>query len=193
MEVTTLLIAFATIFATIFFAELGDKTQLMVISLSTKYRKLDVFVGAILGFTIVNGVTIFIGCSLSEFTPDFVTLIGGIIFIIFGIATIITKGSNDEEEKVEKQKEKRGIGLISSFSLVFLAELGDKTQIASLILAITYKAFLEVFLSVILSLGAVTIIGIIVGRSIKQYIKPKPLRILSGSLFIILGILTILL
>jgi len=189
VEVTTLLIAFATIF----FAELGDKTQLMVISLSTKYRKLDVFVGAILGFILVNGVTIFIGTSLSEFTPDFVIFIGGIIFIIFGIVTILSKSNNVEEEKIENQEEKKGIGLISSFSLVFLAELGDKTQIASLILAITYKAFLEVFLSVILSLSAVTIIGILVGRSMKQYIRPKPLRILSGCLFIILGVLTILL
>jgi len=189
VEVTTLLIAFATIF----FAELGDKTQLMVISLSTKYRKLDVFVGAILGFILVNGVTIFIGTSLSEFTPDFVIFIGGIIFIIFGIVTILSKSNNVEEEKVETQEEKKGVGLISSFSLVFLAELGDKTQIASLILAITYKAFLEVFLSVILSLSAVTIIGILVGRSMKQYIRPKPLRILSGCLFIILGVLTILL
>ncbi len=189
VEVTTLLIAFATIF----FAELGDKTQLMVISLSTKYRKLDVFVGAILGFILVNGVTIFIGTSLSEFTPDFVILIGGIIFIIFGIVTILSKSNNVEEEKIENQEEKKGFGLISSFPLSFLARLGDKTQIASLILAITYKAFLEVFLSVILSLSAVTIIGILVGRSMKQYIRPKPLRILSGCLFIILGVLTILL
>ena len=190
MEVTPLIIAFVTIF----FAELGDKTQLMVISLSTKYRKLEVFIGALLGFILIDGVTIFIGCIISSFTPDFVKLIGGVIFIAFGVATFITKSGNEKEEgNQENSEKKRNIGLVSSFSLVFLAELGDKTQIASLILAVTYKAFLEVFTSVILALATVTIIGILIGGSIKQYVKPKLLKIISGSLFILLGILTIFL
>ncbi|OGS19228.1 MAG: hypothetical protein A2219_08150 [Elusimicrobia bacterium RIFOXYA2_FULL_50_26] len=81
---------------------------------------------------------------------------------------------------------------ISTFGLIFLAELGDKTQLASISMVVSTKKPWQVFLGATLALAAVTGIGVLFGQAIMNVIPKNVMHTVSGALFIIIGILMIL-
>src|SRR4030067_3655811 len=119
-------------FALILVAELGDKTQLSVISLSSSYKWQHVFAGSMLAFLAVDGVSIAVGGPLLALVPlRYVQVVSGIVFILFGIIPLLRKEKSSEV----RVKPRSTIPLLASFSLIALMELGDKTQIITITLA----------------------------------------------------------
>jgi len=111
-------------FALILIAELGDKTQLSVISLSCNYKWHHVFIGSMLAFLAVDGLSIAVGGPLLAFVPlRYVQIASGTVFVIFGIFPLLRKEKTDG---VNLPKKRSNIPLIASFSLIALMELGDK-------------------------------------------------------------------
>jgi len=81
----------------ILLAELGDKTQLTVISLSCSYPASHVFIGSMLGFLVVDGISIVLGASRASLIPiTLITLASGVIFITFGLLTLFSKKAEEE-------------------------------------------------------------------------------------------------
>ena len=81
----------------ILLAELGDKTQLTVISLSCSYPASHVFIGSMLGFLVVDGISIVLGASLVSLIPiTLITLASGVIFITFGLLTLFSKKAEEK-------------------------------------------------------------------------------------------------
>ncbi len=80
---------------------------------------------------------------------------------------------------------------LTAFTFVALAELGDKTQIITILLVATYQLPLLVFLGVLLGLALVSGIGVLIGESFSRIISPKKLQIVSGIIFIAFGLLTL--
>ncbi len=173
-------------FSIILLAELGDKTQLAVISLSSKQKSRSVFVGALLAFALIDGISALAGGAIAAFIPAFWIGVGaGAAFIIFAIYTLFI-------EKTEKpDTSKRQVAVVSSFSLIALMELGDKTQLAVVSLAAEYQAPALVFVGVMLAFAALTGLGVILGATISKWVPLKYVRIGSGLLFIIFGVLFI--
>ena len=80
----------------------------------------------------------------------------------------------------------------STFLIIFLAELGDKTQFAAMLLGAQNQSKITVLLAVVLALSIAGAMGVLLGSILSNYISPKALQVISGSLFIVFGVWTLL-
>lgn len=81
---------------------------------------------------------------------------------------------------------------LTTFSTVFVAELGDKTQFASLLLAAQNKSWISVLLGSILALSLAATIGVCAGHFLGQFVSPKVLKYVSGTLFMAVGLMILI-
>lgn len=179
----------ATTFVLIFLAELGDKTQLVCMALAARHRPWPVFWGALLAFVILNILAVLFGSVLSAWVPENV-LVGvvAVMFALFGIQSLRASNEAEEEEEVAEQS---GHGIfLRAFLLIFVAELGDKTQIAVAGLASTALP-VPVWVGATLALGASSALGVALGRTLLQKISKKMLGRVSGLFFLALAALAL--
>jgi len=173
---------FVVPFLTVGLAEMGDKTQLAVFCLASKTKRhFLLFLGVLLAFIITDGVAIALGNLVSQLVPlSYIRIISGAVFVVFGIVTILKAG--EEETSCELRSP-----FLSGFGLVFVSELGDKTQIATGLFATQYRP-LPVFIGVIAALGILSLIAIYLGRYVTSRLDYRKVSILAGVLFVIVGI-----
>lgn len=186
-------------FGLIFVAELGDKTQLIILTLSAKHGFRQVFLGAAAAFALLNGLAVSLGVILYEFVPESVikyTVSG--VFILFGIFMLLPEREGDDEAEGDSPGEaddvdesagaKRARGpLLTAFLLVCLMELGDKTQLSLLALTAKYSYPAFVFIGGTLALWATSLIGAVVGAGVGRFIPQVWMRRISGVIFIAFG------
>ncbi len=176
----------ASAFLLILVAELGDKTQLAVISLSCKYNVKHVFAGAMLAFLAVDGISAAVGGPLLALLPvNVVQMVSGIVFIVFGIVPWLRK-----EKPLFEDKPSSRLPLLASFSLIALMELGDKTQLITVTLAAENSALLVV-VGLILAFALLTGVAVLVGAKLVARLPIKWLKLCTSVLFVILGCLSI--
>ena len=164
-------------------AEFGDKTQISLFILSSKYNKrMQLLFGAILAFLIVDGIAILLGEWIISIVPIYyIKIASGMIFIIFGILILMEKESEEVEKKYYFQNP-----FMVSFSLIFLTEWGDKTQIAAALFATQYNGVL-VLAGVLIALALLSIMAIYLGKILSDKIDNKWISKLAGVVFIIIG------
>lgn len=174
-----------TTFALIAIAELGDKTQLTVIALSAGYDRVKVFAGVILAFIFVTGLGILAGETLFRYVPaDMIKIIAGLLFVVFGIWILSSRESCDADEKLSS-----GNPLISTFSMIAIAEMGDKTQLSAITLAAKYDSPYLVFAGAILALASISLMGILLGKKLCETVPLPKIKLGAGILFIIFGLM----
>ena len=181
----------AGFWASLFFitvAEMGDKTQLVALSFATKYKAWKVIAGVFLATLVVHLLSVVIGQQTSAFIPMYyLKIIVGASFIAFGLWTL--KGDKLEEED---KKVSRFGPLLTVAVAFFLAELGDKTQLATISMAAQYKSFIGVWLGSTLGMviadGLAIIVGIVVGKKLPERI----IKYVSAAIFIGFGVYTLL-
>ena len=179
-DLVPLLSAFAIVAA----AEFGDKTQMAVICLSAKHKPKPVFIGAVLAFTLVDGISAIVGGAIAPFIPKFwIGVAAGISFLIFGIWTLLSK----EDLTVKIREHSKTV--ITSFILIGVMELGDKTQLAVIALSAEYKAPLQVFVGVVFALALLTGLGVIFGKILSRYVSGRYVKISAGLIFLAFGVL----
>ena len=171
-------------FAVVSLAEFGDKTQIALVTLSTRHRLRSVFVGALLALALVGGVSTLVGGAIAPFISAFwIGLVAGISFIIFGAYTLLSK-----EGKIVKIKE-HSKTVTTSFLLIGVLELGDKTQLAIVALAAEYNAPIQVFVGMMLSFALLTAFSVVFGKIISRYISARYIRIGASLVFFVFGVL----
>ena len=176
-------------FLLILVAELGDKTQLSIISLSSNYRWKHVFAGAMLAFLAVDGISLAVGGTLLALVPiRYIQVVSGIVFIIFGIVPLLRR---EKKQEVIVEKKNSAMPLLASFSLVSLMELGDNTQILTITLA-AQTAPLFVLAGMLLAFTLLTSAAVLIGTKLLSRLPMKWLKIGTSVLFIILGAISIL-
>ena len=181
------LVPLISTFLLILVAELGDKTQLAVISLSCNYKVKHVFLGAMLAFLAVDGVSAIIGGPLLALLPvRLVQAVSGVVFIFFGILPLLPR-----KEKAVEEKKPSKLPLFACFSLVALMELGDKTQLITITLAAENPPVM-VLLGLTLAFALLTGVAVLVGAKLVSRLPMKWLKIGTSALFIILGSLSII-
>ena len=120
----------------IFVAELGDKSQLMAMTFASRYRARDVLIGITVATGVVHlasvGIGFFIG-DLFAAHQHWISLVAGIAFLGFAIWTL--RGEEITEAEAAKSRKSKGAAIIAVGSAFFLAELGDKTMLATVALA----------------------------------------------------------
>jgi putative Ca2+/H+ antiporter (TMEM165/GDT1 family) len=184
----------------VFIAELGDKTQLVAMGFGARHRLAPVLVGVALAYAACNLLAVVVGGVLGAALPTrAIGLVGGVLFLAFAVWTLRSTGEDDvahDEEVAEEVVEhaERGSAsrsvVISVFAAMFIAELGDKTQIATATLAAQGNPVLVwvgATLGIILS-GA---IGVLVGRFFGSRLPEHVTRIGSAVLFAVFGVVLI--
>ena len=117
------MILFFKVFFAEFIAEMGDKTQLMLIALTSKYKLRDIILGTGVAILVLNGLAVLAGGLVSEFVPEWVIkMIAALAFLYFAASTI----AGDDEEEEEDGKTKIKFAPLAVFCTFFVAELGDK-------------------------------------------------------------------
>lgn len=185
-------------FGFVFVAELGDKTQLAVISQTCKYRRpWPVFLGSAAALISTTALGAVGGRALSALIPaDVIRFIAAAAFVVMGL--LVWREAQRKESDVvcatdeaaceDPQRRWDWRAFSATFTLLFVAELGDKTQLAVMGLA-TKQAPWAVFAGGALALTAVTALGVLGGQQLTRLIPEKLLLRLSAAAFVILGIL----
>lgn len=171
-----------------FLAELGDKTMLATIFLSAQYRRPGVVLLAAIGaLAAATVIAIIIGVLLAVTLPiDLILYISGVLFIIMGIYTMALSRTREGIDSVTATT------FGGMFSIVFLAELGDKTQIAVLALAAQSETPIFVFIGAIFGFFLVNSLGTVAGDRISEYAPIIWIKRVSGLVFIGFGILMLI-
>lgn len=172
----------------IFVAELGDKTQLTAMALATKFPWKKVFLGIALAFALLNLLAVLVGKILFALLPLFwIKLVSGGLFLLFGVLTLRDAGKDEGEEK--KPHSARG-PFATSFVMILLAELGDKTQLVTMSLAAQYSQ-LAVFVGSTLALWLVSLLGIFLGRELMRRVPLHFIHRGAGLMFLAFGAVTL--
>lgn len=170
-------------------AEIGDKTQLSVFLLSSRTKKhLNLLIGILLAFFIVDGIAVVLGSWVTSIIPIFyVKIFSGIIFVIFGTFMLRNTIISEDVELNNKSRTYSKNSFISGFVLIFLTEWGDKTQIASAAFATRYNAMM-VLLGVMMALTLLSIVTIYLGKILSNKIDKRLIAKIAGIVFIVMGI-----
>lgn len=156
-------------------------------ALATRYPWKKIFFGLALAFALLNVGAVAVGRALFAYVPPFWVAVGsGALFLFFGVKTLIDNSGEEEEEAIRK-----GNPFMVAFSMIFLAELGDKTQLATAGLAAQHDAPLEVFIGATLSLWLVSLLGIFLGKQLTRYVPMKWIHRFAGCLFLLFGALAV--
>lgn len=175
----------ATSFALIAAAELGDKSQLVCMSLAARHRPMPVLWGAVLAFACLNGLAVVFGALIAQWLPDYVVASAvALLFTGFGIQALLPQAAEDDDTVSDKS----GHSIFwSTFVLLTVAECGDKTQLAVVGLSSTQSA-LAVWLGATLGLTLLSALGIVAGRTVLQRLPLGVLHRISGLFFLVLGL-----
>lgn len=187
---------FIIAFILVFISELGDKTQLLALSLSSKVKTSIILTGVAFGSLLSHGIAILFGSflgNIENITFQYILkLITYISFIVFGIISLMPNNKNDTSNFGNKTlKTSLSYILFIAFSIA-IGELGDKTFLASIGLGIQYPYY-----KILLILGAVVamilsdLIAILFGKLISKKIPENVIQKFSGILFLIFGFIGI--
>lgn len=196
---------FFVTFCIIFFSELGDKTQLLVLSFSAKNKVKNILLGVAIGTFFSHGLAILFGSRLASFENEafqyYLKIFTYASFLLFGIIGIISSAnSNNLKESNSKSKSKKSLLLnkLSNIKInyifiialsIIVGELGDKTFIASLGMGLEYPSHkLSLILGSIAGMVCSNSVAIFCGKLLGTLLKPSFIEFLSNIIFIIFGI-----
>ncbi|MEB3169732.1 MAG: TMEM165/GDT1 family protein [Cyanobium sp.] len=202
------LAAFGASITAISLAELGDKTFFMALILAARHRARDVFLGSFAALTAVTLISLGLGYGLRELLPPaIVPWLAAILFLGFGVKLLIDaqRMGADEAEEEEKEAEQTIAAAESrhrlstswaviweAFVLVFLAELGDRTQFTTIFLATAPAfSFAGLVAGTLLGHALVTWLAVGAGKWIGGRLSERLLYRLSGGLFLLFGLVAL--
>ncbi len=183
--------AFLLSTAVIFVAELGDKSQLMAMTFATRYKARDVILGITAATAIVHLGSVAIGRWVGGAFADsqwIITLIAGVAFLIFGAWTL--RGDELTDEEAQKAKRSKGAAIIAVGIAFFLAELGDKTMLATITLA-TKEDWFGTWVGSTLGMVAADALAIVVGAVLGKRLPEKVIKIGAAIAFFVFGVILI--
>ncbi len=179
---------FFSTFAIIFLAELGDKTQLTAMALAVRFPWAKTFLGIATAFAVLNLGAVAAGRLLFDLLPIFwIKLVSAGLFLFFGVVTLFAKKFDDDEEESREKRFRAKGPFMTSFLMIFLAEMGDKTQLVTASLSAQHDAPLTVFAASTLALWLVSLLGIFAGRQLNRFVPPSRIHKAAGLLFIAFG------
>ena len=181
---------FIQILLTVFIAEMGDKTQLLLVAMTARYRLRDIILGSAAAILVLNGLAVAVGSLLSRLIPPYlIKFIAALAFFFFAWSSL--SGEGDEEETAGGGGAK--LPVLTVFGTFFLAELGDKTQLAAITFAANHglSRALIVWLACSIGLFAADLIGLLAGYLLKSRMPEGFLGLLAFAIFALFGVLTL--
>lgn len=184
---------FISTFALIVVAELPDKTAFATLLMASKDNIWSVFIGVCAAFTIQSLIAVSFGSVLTYFPERWIHLFSGILFFVFAFLALRRKDEEVSSEIIDEEKKKVSWrGIWSAFIVIFIAEWGDLTQLATASLQARYNSPYTIFFSSTLALWFVTGLAIFVGSRAKKVMNPIFLNRIAAGAFALVGAYLIL-
>lgn len=183
------MVLFFQILATVFIAEMGDKTQLMMIAMTSRYKLRDIILGSGAAILVLNALAVGFGALASSLIPDYIIkIVAALAFFYFAWSSL---GSGQDEDEEHTGKE-HSMPVLAVFGTFFLAELGDKTQLTAIAFGASagVSHALAVWIACSVGLFAADIIGMLIGYLLKSKTPDKFFNLLAFVLFTIFGVTT---
>ncbi|MDZ7751111.1 MAG: TMEM165/GDT1 family protein [Gammaproteobacteria bacterium] len=186
MSALDILSVASSAFALVGLAEIGDKSQLVCISLAARHRHWPVLLGASAAFLLLNALAVLFGAGVAVWLPE--RAVAGLVALLFAVFGIQALRASAEAEVVEPVAASgRGI-FATTFALVFVAEFGDKTQLAVAGLAGGFDP-LGVWLGASAALVTLSALGVWAGCTLFQRLPLTWLHRAGGGLFLAFALL----
>jgi putative Ca2+/H+ antiporter (TMEM165/GDT1 family) len=175
--------AIVTSFLLVAASEMGDKTQLLAFSLAARYRRPWPVLAGILVATVLNhGLASGVGTLVSEHVPErALAFVLAALFIGFGLWTL------RPDTLEEKERAERFGPFLTTAVLFFLAEMGDKTQLATVALAARYQSVVLVTIGTTCGMLASDGLAVFLGDRLAERVKMRWIRVAAASLFFLFG------
>jgi len=163
---------------------MGDKTQLLAMAFAAKYNAYKVLLAVLIATILNHALAVVAGRFLTTVIPlDIISFIAALSFVIFGLWTI----RGDKLEGLDNRKSKFGPVLTVAIAF-FLAEMGDKTQLATISLAVKYNGMLNVLIGTTLGMLVADAIGIGVGIAMRKHMPARLIKWFSAGIFVLFGL-----
>jgi putative Ca2+/H+ antiporter (TMEM165/GDT1 family) len=176
-------------FGVIFVAELGDKSQLMALAFAARYKAIHVLIGITVATAVVHAVSVGIGAVVGASIPTHtISIIAGVAFLGFAAWTL--RGDTLDEDEAVKAERSAGSAIVAASAAFFLAELGDKTMLATVTLATTEGA-VGTWAGSTLGMVAADALAIVVGQQLGSRMPERAVRIGATVAFVVFGLLLI--
>lgn len=180
---------FLTAFLLVFLAEMGDKTQLLALAFSTKFKVRQVLLGVMIGAFLNHGIAIALASFVAGLASgSSIKIFAASLFIGFGFWSMKLEFEDDEEEN-----EKFKFGPIITVAVAFfIGELGDKTQMTAMALGLDSASPFITLMGTTAGMVAVSSIGIIAGKFIGKKIPEVTMKFISSFVFLGFGVVGLL-
>lgn len=204
--------AFLIAFVLVALAELGDKSQLLLLAFAARYRPLKVVIGAAIAIFTLQAASVLVGRAVGSLLPTgIIAVAAGLLFVVFGVITWRGVGGDDSEEADGKSA--RFGPVLTVAAALLLAEFGDKTQLMTISIAADPAAALRtmgsfapsisapdpgstatalgVWLGSSLGFLAADAIAIVVGAVLGARLPARVIARVSAVIFVIFGLVTL--
>ena len=180
-----------TVLAMVFIAEMGDKSQLLLVAMASKYKVRDIMIGTALAIAVLNAIAIGFGAVIHKIIPvECISVIAGLAFFYFALSSL--GGDDEDEENVGGCGGK--CAFLKVFGTFFIAEFGDKTQLAALTVSAEqsgdgFTNMLWIWLGACIGLYLADMLGLLVGIFVGKKLPEKLFAWLSFLLFTVFGVI----
>jgi Ca2+/H+ antiporter, TMEM165/GDT1 family len=180
-------------FAVIFVAELGDKSQLMALTFAARYPPVPILIGITVATGVVHAVSVLIGAVVAVSLPtDAINIAAGVAFLLFAAWTL-RGDALDDDETAKAARAERGnrSAILAASGAFFLAELGDKTMLATITLATTEGLF-GTWLGSTLGMVAADALALLAGTLLGRRLPERAIAIGASVMFVLFGVALVL-
>ncbi len=180
-----------TVFAVIFLIELPDKTALAALLLATRHRPLPVFFGAAAAFVVQSVVAVAAGSLLGLLPREPIRIGAGILFLLLAALIVrqnLQKSESDHTATVEREEQRHRRPLVTAFTVVFIGEWGDLSQLATAALQARYRDPVVVFTAATLALWLVAAMAVALGNRLGAWIPQRPLQLAGAGVMVLVAI-----
>ncbi|HYM50102.1 MAG TPA: TMEM165/GDT1 family protein [Candidatus Limnocylindrales bacterium] len=183
-----------TVFGVIFVLELPDKTALGTLLLATRHSALPVLLGSALAFVVQSAVAVFAGTLFALLPREPVRIAAGLLFLVMAAVLVrrnLRREEELEEKEIEREEGRHRRAFVTAFTVIFVAEWGDLTQLATAALQARYRDAVVVFCASTLALWAVAALAVILGNRLGALVPQRPLQWGAAAVMAVIAVLLI--
>ena len=181
-----MLTAFLVSFGVIFVAEMGDKSQLMALAFATRFKTMPVLIGITVATAVVHAVSVIVGAVVGAALPTrAIGVVAAVAFVAFGLWTL--RGDTLTEQDEERAARPARNTVLTVGVVFFLAELGDKTMLATITLA-TREGVVGTWLGSTVGMVVADGLAIAVGRMLGSRLPERAIRIGAAISFFVFAV-----
>lgn len=172
-------------FFLIFIAEMGDKTQILAMAFATQYPVKKVLTGIFLGVLLNHGLAVALGSFLSSMVPlNTIQVIAGFAFVLFALWTLkpVNEGDNDASDANAYSP------VFTVAAAFFIGELGDKTQLTAITLAVDAAYPVIILTGTVLGMMITGGMGIFIGKKLGDKTPDFVIKLVAAGVFLIFGV-----